>query len=127
VVRAETDRTYTVGQLAREFSVPISAVLWHLNRTPDYYCWHADGAVRSTFVLVDGLQLYFPGEVVDGCIDGRRWSTIVNSLKIGSNFLRSQKRSYIRFVRFLERNGVSVSISHHSAYDELCCEVGSRF
>jgi len=121
------DHAFTVAQLSREFHVPLAAVLYHLNKTPDYYCWKAEGPVRSSFVVSSSLQIYFPGLPVEGCVDGLKWATVLHSFHSGENRIRVKMRQYRDFVHFLERNGVGVSVHRETSYDELICWVGGRY
>jgi len=127
VVRSLSDTAYTVAQLARELGVPMAAVLYHLNKTSDYYCWRADGPILSSFALVESMQIFFPGELREGCIDGCSWSKVLQGLHSGENVLKSVDRRYAEFVALLERNGIGVSIQKEAAYDVLTCYKGVRY
>lgn len=125
-IQAVSDPGLSVAKLGNDLNVPMKAVLYHLNRTPDYYCWFANGPVKSEFVSVDSLTLRFVGDKVGGSVDGMTWAEVLKEIHVGDNVLRFRSRQHVKFSNFLGLNGISTFVRREAAFDELVCYVPAR-
>jgi hypothetical protein len=125
IVTHPDDIVPSVSSLAKTFDVPQAAVLVHLNRTPDYYCWLVDGPVRSSYVAARSLQIQFTGEPVVGLVHGKYWSEVLLAFSVGENVIRS-RFPLTKFIGFLEANGMGASLRREAAFDEWTIFVGGR-